>query len=332
MKSDSMFGKLSLHLTANAFGIPNRERNSHPSRSDASLEGAFLTALEQLASTSSRRSAGDMTFADRVRAPTFFTFAEALKHAGLLNLLITKQVTIFAPTDEAFVEMGIYPWNIGELGRLNELLLYHLITGHRRALDLRNGHHPTYHGAAIDPDISPSGQLFIDEAQVIAADLELFDNVVHVLDQVLLPPMEELMEELADHKNLSIFRYALIKSGLVHELSPAADLTLWAPTNEAFIDFIRELGMANLNQLTDEILSQVIGYHLSPGRVYSSDFVHGSRIESISGNPIQFNLSEHLSIVDENRRQSKINADSLDLQSTNGVIHTIDTVLLPGFN
>ena len=98
--------------------------------------------------------------------------------------------TLFAPTDAAFAALGtvVDDLLLDPTGALADILLYHVVSGTALSTDLTEGPVPTLLG----PDVNVSfdgGNVFINDAQVIVADIETDNGVVHVIDAVLLPPV-----------------------------------------------------------------------------------------------------------------------------------------------
>ncbi len=128
-------------------------------------------------------------------AGTFNTLIAAAKAADLVDALKGEgPLTVFAPTDEAFaklpagtVETLLKPEN---KDKLQAVLLYHVVQGKvtsDQVVDLTSA--KTLQGDTIDISVK-MGKVYIDDAQVIAADVEASNGVVHVIDAVLLPSMD----------------------------------------------------------------------------------------------------------------------------------------------
>ena len=102
--------------------------------------------------------------------------------------------TVFAPTDDAFsalpegtLEMLLMPEN---KDKLVEILTYHVVAGKVLSSDLSDGMKAkTVEGSDITVHINDSG-VKINEANVFAADIMASNGVVHVIDRVIIPPME----------------------------------------------------------------------------------------------------------------------------------------------
>lgn len=107
---------------------------------------------------------------------------------------------------------------------------------------------------------------------------------------------------------------------LVDTLKGDGPFTVFAPTDEAFAkipaDQIEAL-LANKTQLTE-----VLTYHVVAGEAMSSDLENGMMVETLQGGNLSINTTEGVMVNDAKVMQA-------DITCTNGVIHVIDTVLLP---
>jgi transforming growth factor-beta-induced protein len=128
-----------------------------------------------------------------VKAGSFNTLAAALKAADLVEALQgTGPFTVLAPTDEAFaklpagtVESLLKPEN---KAKLQAILKYHVISGTvgaRKVAGLESA--KTLSGAEVKISLT-DGQLRVNQAKVVKTDVMAANGVIHVLDQVLLPP------------------------------------------------------------------------------------------------------------------------------------------------
>ena len=128
-------------------------------------------------------------------AGTFNTLIAAAKAADLVDALKGEgPLTVFAPTDDAFaklpegtVETLLKPEN---KEKLQAVLLYHVVAGKvmsSQVVDLTSAE--SLQGDTIDIRVE-DGKVFVDDAQVIAADVEASNGVIHVIDAVILPSMD----------------------------------------------------------------------------------------------------------------------------------------------
>ena len=124
-------------------------------------------------------------------AGNFSTLAAALRAAGLLEALKSEgPFTVFAPTDNAFAK--IPPQTLSELlqpenkEKLTAILTYHLVPGRVTAHDVANlNSATTLQGQTVN--ISKQDGLKVNDAKVIAPDVEATNGIIHVIDTVLMP-------------------------------------------------------------------------------------------------------------------------------------------------
>lgn len=257
--------------------------------------------------------------------PTFKTLVAALVHEKLVSTIAKEELTIFAPSDEAFATLGLNETNIGTVPNLTEILLYHAVAGKVYSTMLTSKFVPTVNGAALKIDLS-SG-VMVNDANVIKADIKAINGVIHIVDKVLLPPSKNLVEvALANAPEFSILVAAVQKAQLVETLSTGGPFTVFAPTNAAFAALLSELKVSSLDALPVETIKNVLLYHVVNGRVFSTDLQSGP-VTTLNGT-FNVNLS-NLKITDANMREAGLVPSLLNIQAKNGVIHVIDRVILP---
>ena len=116
--------------------------------------------------------------------------------------MILQYLSFTAPTNEAFaalpegtVESLLLPENIEQL---QDILKYHVVAGNALSSDLVSGDIETLNGAVVTISVSDSG-IVVNDANVISADIEASNGVIHVIDKVLLPPpLDDTTEEPVD--------------------------------------------------------------------------------------------------------------------------------------
>lgn len=123
---------------------------------------------------------------------TFATLVTAVKAAGLVETLSGEgPFTVFAPTDEAFaalpegtVETLLKPEN---KDKLVKILTYHVVSGAVTSDQVKPGQVTTVEGSPIEVKVQ-DGAVMINGAKVIATDVKASNGVIHVINQVILPP------------------------------------------------------------------------------------------------------------------------------------------------
>lgn len=158
---------------------------------------ATLTTLVTLASTSIVNAAGDCgdTIYDIVKDDdNFDTLKTAIDLAGLDDALDGDgPFTVFAPTDDAFDDLpdGVLDALVGNTHALKDILLYHAVGAKAESGDLSDGQRiKTLVGRKVKVDID-GHDIFINNAEVIKADIEACNGVIHVIDKVLIPKIKK---------------------------------------------------------------------------------------------------------------------------------------------
>ena len=128
-----------------------------------------------------------------VGAGTFDTLVAAVTAAGLAETLSGEgPFTVFAPTDDAFaalpeglVDALLLPENIDAL---TAVLTYHVLGAEVPSSDVASGDVETLQGESIAVVVGDDGSVMVNDATVIAVDVEASNGVIHVIDAVLVPP------------------------------------------------------------------------------------------------------------------------------------------------
>lgn len=151
-------------------------------------------------------------------------------------------------------------------------------------------------------------------------------SLILVLSMISIVPSfaadQSIVEIAVGNSDFSILVSALQKAELVDALSGEGPFTVFAPTNDAFVKLIGELGITAEQLLNHPQLSEVLLYHVVSGKVMSTDLSSGMKAGTLLGEEITVDLSSGVKI-----NSSKVTA--ADVEATNGVIHIIDTVLVP---
>lgn len=113
---------------------------------------------------------------------------------------------------------------------------------------------------------------------------------------------------------------AVKAAGLVETLSSPGPFTVFAPTDEAFSKLPKETLDAVLAD--KEKLTAILTYHVVSGKVMSSDVVNLKEAATVQGGKLTIDISDGVKI-------NNANVIETDIETSNGVIHVIDTVLLP---
>lgn len=298
----------------------------------------LVAVLMIMGSTFSFAAKGDIVDI-AVNGESFGILVAALQEAELVTALQGEgPFTVFAPTDKAFVKL-LRDLDISSIDLLNhpqlaDVLLYHVVSGKVMSTDLVDGMMaPTLQGESIMVDLNSGVK--IDMSTVIAADIEATNGVIHVIDTVLVPdgfsldqPMEDdmpkmsIVEIAAGNDDFSMLVSLLQKAELVEALQGEGPFTVFAPTNQAFEDLLQALDISEAELMAQPDLQKVLLYHVVSGKVMSTDLSNGMSAPTLEGSNIMVDLSDGV----------KINMSPVilaDIEATNGVIHVIDSVLVP---
>jgi uncharacterized surface protein with fasciclin (FAS1) repeats len=255
-------------------------------------------------------------------AGSFNTLVAAVQAADLVEVLKGPgPLTVFAPTDEAFdrlpegtLEFLLKPENKQELV---DILLYHVVPQRLDAAGvIEAGMADTALGCTVL--FTTSGDdVLVDEAKVLQADIEATNGIIHVIDTVILP--KDLVDRAASTGQFNTLLTAAQAAGLAGALKdPDANLTVFAPTDQAFATLPSQTLDELLLPANRDALAAVLKYHVLPKRVLLS-----IRDEAtLADDPVEIR-SDGPSRVNEARILVA------DIKTTNGVIHVIDRVLLP---
>lgn len=257
----------------------------------------------------------------------FTTLVAAVQAAGLAETLSGEgSFTVFAPTDEAFAKLpeGTVEALLGDIPALTDILLYHVVPGKVMAADVAGlSSADTVLGkpVAIKVDM---GKVYIIEAQVLITDIEASNGVIHVIDSVILPPAEEaknIVDTAVADGRFTTLVAALQAADLVETLKGEGPFTVFAPTDDAFA----KLPEGTVEALLKDIptLTDILLYHVVSGKVMAADVVNLTSADTVLGKPVTIKVDMGKVYINESE------VIITDIETSNGVIHVIDAVLLP---
>jgi uncharacterized surface protein with fasciclin (FAS1) repeats len=135
-------------------------------------------------------------------------------------------------------------------------------------------------------------------------------------------PTEDIVGIALSNPDFSILVSALQKAELVDTLKGDGPFTVFAPTNAAFEKLLMDLDITADELLAQPDLAKVLTYHVVSGKVLAGDLTDGMKAPTVNGEELTFDLS-----ADPMVNKSMIT--TTDIEATNGVVHVIDTVLVP---
>lgn len=146
------------------------------------------------------------------------------------------------------------------------------------------------------------------------------------MDDTTVVATQSIGEMAAANEDLTILTEALQEAGLADMMMADGQYTVFAPTDDAFTALLAKLNVTKEELFSDkEMLKNVLTYHVVPMVVKSTDIPYNNDIETVNGQT--FIISDANVITDASGNTANIVAT--DMNATNGVVHVIDTVLVP---
>ncbi len=309
-------------------------------------------------------------------APTFSLMKAAVTRAGLNTGLATATnvYTVFAPDDAAFALSGIDLATINgmPLATLQAILNYHIIGGQVYTAAIISDKYPNMYLqsmlllSAPSPSLPPGYRMplgiskrgtaaWANQLPIKAADMLASNGVVHVVAALLSPPQLALAQTVSTDASYSYLLAALQRAdqgpppgapALIPILSnAAANLTLFAPTNDAFIAVYTALGLGaagpitpgSVNLLPSATVWGILAFHIQTVRAFTPNLDNTSRPTII---PVSQEFSVAAGSVKVRGPGNVVstpggdvtyfaNVTTANINNINGVIHRVDAVLLP---
>jgi len=268
--------------------------------------------------------------------PDLETLVTAIKAANLVETLSNGgPFTVFAPTNAAFAKLDPAVLNniISTPSLLTALLQYHVVSGKVTSSQLSNGDVPTLlSGQSVNVDLSGGMVTLNGSSKVTMPDVDASNGVIHIIDEVLLPedfsPQTIVQIADSDPENFSTLVKALSKPELSDLYAaandPTSDLTVFAPTNDAFAAVISALGKTSIDDLPVGLLREIVQYHIVGGAKMSTELTNGPLPTLLPDENLTVDVSNGVMINDSEVIIPNVKA-------INGVIHVIDAVLLPSY-
>ena len=246
------------------------------------------------------------------------------------ELLTTLQdagpFTVFAPTDQAFTDAGI---DLAALDTpegkqtLSDILLYHVVPSSVPSSAVTDC--MLADAANTQPlSFTVGNGVMVNDANVIQADVMASNGIIHVIDKVLTPSdtprdIPRTAQCTGAHDSLVA---AVIQAELLTTLQGEGPFTVFAPTDQAFTDAGIDLAALDTPE-GKQTLSDILLYHVIASEVPSSAVTDCLSADTVNTNPLSFTVDDSGVMV------NSATVVTPDVQTSNGVIHVIDKVLLP---
>jgi transforming growth factor-beta-induced protein len=356
LSGDLMDDMTLVSLTQQNLEITNTNTNTNTS---LAVNGATIGTADLLASN------GVLHLIDRVLIPpgmesefvpdileafieddSFSTLLAGLRAVSLVDLLQSDAITVFAPTEEAFSKLT--PGTVGYLLRnanlLSRLLRYHIVLNNEIYYtdDLSDGMmistllpNADIEIGLVDDD--GTGTITLNEVStIIQPDVPARNGVIHVIDTVLIPPDFPILPptileflRLPHPGFVATLREILEITGIdIMVLAEDGPFTLFAPTDAAF----ENLPPSTLSDLLDDpeltTLKEILLYHIVPDELIGRDMINEGlgNATTLQGEYLNFSpQGTTFSVIEINDAQ----LIRSDLFALNGIIMTIDAILVP---
>jgi transforming growth factor-beta-induced protein len=283
-----------------------------------------------------------------VAAGKFKTLTALVKQAGLAGTLSAPgNLTVFAPTDGAFAALkksnpALYTKVASDKTLLKAVLTYHVVgkripavaatAAAKKGLKVK-----TLQGERIALSFKGGKIVLNGTARVVTPDVKASNGVIHAIDAVLVPPSltqapaptQSIVEIAAGNPAFSTLVSLVQKAGLVAAISSPGPFTVLAPTNAAFEKLAAAAPATYQAVLADPaLLTKVLTYHVVAGAIKSDQAIavakQNGSVNALQGEPISLSIKDGKLTL--NGSSTVVTADVL---ATNGVIHVIDTVIVP---
>lgn len=304
----------------------------------------FVFALAILASLVSATAPASLAHAQTmsadivdtaVAAGNFTTLATALEAAGLVDTLTGPgPFTVFAPTDAAFARLpaGTLESLLANPDQLRAVLTYHVVAGRVTAANVVKLHSATTVQGEDVTIKAANGMVQINNATVTTADIMASNGVIHVIDTVILPPSmsaqapapmatADIVDTAVAAGQFTTLATALQAAGLVDTLKGPGPFTVFAPTDAAFAKLpagTLESLLANPDQLR-----MVLTYHVVAGADSAAAVSQLQEAATVEGENVMIQAADGMVTIND------ATVTTADILASNGIIHVIDTVLLP---
>jgi uncharacterized surface protein with fasciclin (FAS1) repeats len=283
-----------------------------------------------------------------VAAGKFKTLVALVKKAGLAGTLSAPgNLTVFAPTDRAFANLkksdpALYTEVATNKKLLRSVLTYHVVGTRIPASDAvaaakKRGNVKTVQRESIALRFKGGKIVLNGTARVVVPDVKASNGVIHAIDTVLVPPSlsqppaatQSIVQIASANPDFSTLVSLVQKAGLVEAISAPGPFTVFAPTNEAFAKLATAAPATYAAVLADPaLLAKVLTYHVVAGDIKSAQAIAVARqngtVKPIDGEPISLSLKDGKLTLNGNAT-----VVTADVRATNGVIHVIDTVIVP---
>ncbi len=141
-------------------------------------------------------------------------------------------------------------------------------------------------------------------------------------------PSKNIIENAVNSKDHTTLVAAVKAAGLVDTLSSKGPFTVFAPTNAAFAKLPAGTVDTLVKPENKAMLTKILTYHVVPGKLAAADLTDGKTLTTVEGEKLTVKLDgSKVWLIDAKGGKSSVTI--ADVNQSNGVIHVVDTVLMP---
>ncbi|MBD2757603.1 fasciclin domain-containing protein [Spirosoma validum] len=263
----------------------------------------------------------------------------AITRSGISSEFSKGNITVFAPSDDAFKAAGYAneaAVSAAPAAALERILRYHIINSRVDRSSIPAGVNTVYQTSLASNVVSvfktSLSDISVNQAKITEGDNATTNSVVHIINQVLMPSTSNLTALIKGNTSLSLLSAAIDRAGsstqdLLNK-STQNGYTLFAPTNDAF----KAAGYADeaaIKAADQKKISDLLLYHLLNYQAFTQTFQNGADIVTAQGASIRTNVSSgKVTILGKGNGTNAANVTQADQIASNGVVHIIDRVLL----
>jgi len=270
-----------------------------------------------------------------VGAGTFKTLVKIVSDLGLVDTLKgAEALTVFAPSDDAFAKLPAGTLESLTADQAKEIVLRHVVTAKVPAAAVTTGDVATIGGELIGLVKTANGGVQINYkggvSNVVTADVQASNGVIHVIDNVILPaapkaapaPLGDVVDVAVGAGAFKTLVKIVSDLGLVDTLKAAKEVTIFAPSDDAFA----QLPAGTLESLTADQAKAIVLRHVVAAKVPASVVVSGN-VRTFGNEMIEL-VKTPQGGVQIRYNGGVSNVVTADVNASNGVIHVIDKVIL----
>uniref|UniRef100_A0A2C9LMV6 FAS1 domain-containing protein n=1 Tax=Biomphalaria glabrata TaxID=6526 RepID=A0A2C9LMV6_BIOGL len=268
---------------------------------------------------------------DVLKAEGHYTiFTDLLQTTGYLSQLnSSSQFTVFAPSDEVFNRLpaGTLDSLKADANKLKEIIGYHVVLNSAYSFSPSSTQDRILTSAINQPvrinSYSLSHISTVEGVNITRRNVRALHGILHEIDGIMSPPLGNIVQIGSNRSDISTFESLITKAGLTTFFTTDHSTTIFVPNDSAF----QRLSKETLDYLANHTsaLADVLRYHvISQYSLYSIAMAHSASVPTADNRNLMIfkDASGNLYV-----NQAKILEK--DISSVNGVVHIIDTVLIP---